>query len=177
VRCSFPSHRRRPAARFRLAQRPSLSRLLLRIRRVPAPPLSVFLGEAHPLHQPPYSGVAKGSARYVLQEATSLADGGSWTLLYILFEEDSSFLICLVGSSGALSRLKGPSFSSHPRVALDRGEAYIEEACRLSFGHASLYGSNYLLAEVFGVGSHPPMIAHGSIFMLTAVAVVCWTKV
>jgi hypothetical protein len=47
----------------------------------------------------------------MLQEATSLADGGSWTLLYVLFEEDSGFLVCLVRSSRALSRLKRPSFS------------------------------------------------------------------
>ena len=105
----------------------------------------------------------------MLQEVTSLADGGSWTLLYILFEKDSSFLVCLAWSSRALSGLKRASLSSHPRVALNRGEAYIEQARRLSFGHTSLYGSNYLLAEIFGVGSHPLMIAYGSNFMLTAV--------
>jgi hypothetical protein len=55
----------------------------------------------------------------MLQEATSLADGGSWTLLYVLFEEDSGFLVCLVGPSGALSRLERASFSGDCRVALD----------------------------------------------------------
>jgi hypothetical protein len=43
----------------------------------------------------------------------------------------------------------------------------------LGFRHASLYGANYLLAEIFGVGSHPLMIAYGSIFMLAAVERAC----
>jgi len=110
----------------------------------------------------------------VLQKAASLADGGAWALLYILFEEDCGFLVCLAGSSGALSGFKRASFSSHPRVALDRGEAYVEEASYLSFGHTPLSNSgDYLLAEVFGVGSHLSMIAYGSNFMLIAVSVVC----
>ena len=80
-----------------------------------------------------------------------------------------AFSPALRGRPGALSGLKRPSFSGGSGVALDRGEAHVEQARRLSFGHASLYGGNNLLAEVFGVGSHPPMIAYGSNFMLTAV--------
>src|SRR5215213_3298103 len=169
TRCSCPSRRRRPAARSRLARRPSLSRSLSRTRLVPAPPQSVFLRVTQPLHQPPYGGVAKGRAGYVLQKAASLSDGGGRTFLYIPFEEELAFLAYLVGPSGALSGLERPPFSGGSRVALDRGEAHVEEAGRLSFWHAPLYGANYLLAEVFRVGSHPIMIACGSIFVLTAV--------
>jgi len=85
----------------------------------------------------------------VLQKATSLRDGGGWALLYIPFEKSLGCLVCLAGPAGALSRLKGASFSSGSRVALERGEAYIEKACSLSFGHASLYSGYYFLAEVF----------------------------
>ena len=105
----------------------------------------------------------------MFQKAASLSDGGAWTLLYVLFEKELSFFAYLVGSSGALSGLERPPFSSGPRVSLDRGEAYIEEAGRLGFWHTPLYGANYLLTEVFGVSSHPSMIAYGSNFMLTAV--------
>jgi len=85
----------------------------------------------------------------VLQEATSLADGGGWALLDVLFEKDTGFLVCLAWSSRTLSGLKRASLSSHSLVALDRGEAYIEQARRSSFGHTSFYGANYLLAEIF----------------------------
>jgi hypothetical protein len=118
-----------------------------------------FLGEAKPLHQPPYGRVAHIRSRYVLQKAASFADGGARALLYVLFEKGSGFLVRLAGSSGALSWREGVSLSDPPSVSLDRGEAHVEGAGRLSFGHASLYGGDYLLlAEVFGVGSHPPML-------------------
>ncbi len=59
----------------------------------------------------------------MLQEATSLADGGGWTLLYVLFEEDLGFLVCLAGPSGALCGLKGASsFSGGCGVALETEE-------------------------------------------------------
>ena len=90
--------------------------------RSSAPTVSVFLGEAHPLHKAPYGGVAKGRGGYVLQEAASLADGGSWALLYILLQEGLGFLRYYAGSSWALSGLKRPSLASHPRVALDLKE-------------------------------------------------------
>jgi hypothetical protein len=85
----------------------------------------------------------------VLQKAASLRDGGRWALFYIPFEKSLGCLICLAGPAGALSRLKGASFSSGSRVALDRGETHIEKACCLSLRHTSLYGGYYLLAEVF----------------------------
>ena len=65
-----------------------------------------FLREAHPLHKAPYGGVAQIRSRYVLQKAASLADGGAWALLYILFEKELGFLVCLAGPSRALSGLK-----------------------------------------------------------------------
>jgi hypothetical protein len=105
----------------------------------------------------------------MLQEATSLSDGGGRALLYVPFEEDCGFLAYLVGPSGTLSGLKRVSFPGGSGVALDRGEAHVEGASSLSFGHATFYGGNYLLTEVFRVGFHSPMIAHRSIFMLTAV--------
>jgi hypothetical protein len=105
----------------------------------------------------------------VLQEATSLADGGTWTLLYVLFEKELGFLVNLAGPSRALFRLKGVSLTDPSSVALHRGEAHVEGASRLGFGHTPLYGGDYLLAEVFGVGSHTSMIAYRSGFMLTAV--------
>jgi hypothetical protein len=132
-------------------------------------PIVRFLREAQPLHQPPDGGVAKGRVSYVLQEAASLRDGGAWALLYVLFEENSGFLACLAGPSRALSGLKRPSFSGHSRVALDRGEAHVEQARRLSFGHATSYGGDYLLAEVFRISSHPAMIAYRPTFILNAV--------
>jgi hypothetical protein len=106
----------------------------------------------------------------VLQKAASLRDGGAWALLYVLFEKNLGFLVCLAGSSRALSGLERFSLASDPSVALDRGKAHIEQASCLGFGHTPLlYGGDYLLAEVFGIGSHPPMIAYGSNFMLNAV--------
>src|SRR5215212_8266831 len=100
TRCSCPSRRRRAAARVRLARRPSPSRRPSRTRLVPAPPQSVFLGEAQPLHEAPYGGVAEGRARYVLQEATSLADGdGRALFFYVLSEKELGFLVRLAGSS------------------------------------------------------------------------------
>jgi hypothetical protein len=53
-------------------------------------PIVRFLREAQPPHTTPDGGVARGRARYALQKAASLADGGAWALLYVLFEEDSS---------------------------------------------------------------------------------------
>jgi hypothetical protein len=52
---------------------------------------------------------------------------------------------------------EGVSLSDTPSVSLDRGEAHVEKASRLGFGHASLYGGDYLLTEIFGIGFHPPM--------------------
>ena len=70
-----------------------------------------FLRETQPLHKAPDGGIAMGRGGYVLQEAASLADGGTWTLLYVLFEKDSGFLVRLAGPSRALCGLKRPSFS------------------------------------------------------------------
>ncbi len=105
----------------------------------------------------------------MLQEATSLADGGSWALLYIPFEKELGFLVYLAGSSGALFGCEGLSLSGAPSVSLDRGEAHVESASGLSFGHTPLYSGDYLLAQIFGIGSHASMIAYRSTFMLTAV--------
>ena len=85
----------------------------------------------------------------MLQETASLADGGAWTFLYVLFEEELSFLVRLAGSSRALSGLERFSLARDPSVALDRGKAHVEGASGLSFGHTPLYGGDYLLAEVF----------------------------
>src|SRR5215213_6029970 len=126
TRYSCPSRRRRPAERTRLARRPSPSRQPSRTRLVPAPPQSVFLGETQPLHEAPYGGVAENRARYMLQEATSLADGGGRALFYVLSEKELGFLVRLAGSSRTPSGLKRPSLTSRPRVALDRGEAHVE---------------------------------------------------
>ena len=85
----------------------------------------------------------------MLQKAASLADGGGRTFLYVPFEKELAFLAYLVGPSRALSGLERPPFSGGSRVALDRGEAHVEQAGRLGFGHAPLYDANYLLAEIF----------------------------
>jgi len=105
----------------------------------------------------------------VLQEATSLADGGSWTLLNVLFEEDSGFFVHLAGSSRAFFGREGASLADGPSVSLDRGEAHVEGASCLSLGHTPLYSGDYLLAQIFGIGSHSSMIAYRSTFMLIAV--------
>ena len=51
----------------------------------------------------------------------------------------------------------------------DGGEAHTEEVGGLALGHVALYSSNYLLVEVFRVDVHVPMIAPGSIIILSAV--------
>jgi hypothetical protein len=58
----------------------------------------------------------------VLQKAAPLRDGGAWALLYVLFEKNSGFLVCLAGSSGALSGLERFSLASDPSVALETEE-------------------------------------------------------
>ncbi len=58
----------------------------------------------------------------MLQEATSLADGGTWALLYVLFEKELGFLVNLAGPSRALFRLKGVSLTDPSSVALDLKE-------------------------------------------------------
>ena len=108
-------------------------------------------------------------ACYVLQKASSLGDGSCRALLHIILEKGSGFLVRLGRSPGALFGGEGVSLLDTPRVSLDRGETHIEKASRLDFGHASLYGGDYLLTEIFGIGFHPPMIAYGSSFMLIAV--------
>jgi hypothetical protein len=85
----------------------------------------------------------------VLQKAASLSDGGGRAFLYVPFEKELTFLAYLAGPSRALSGLERPPFSGGPCVALDRGEAHVEQTGRLSFWHAPLYGANYLLAEIF----------------------------
>jgi hypothetical protein len=77
-------------------------------------PTSVFSGEAQPLHEAPYGGVAESRARYVLQEAASLADGDGRALFYVLSEKELGFLVRLAGSSGTPSGLKRPSLTSRP---------------------------------------------------------------
>jgi hypothetical protein len=107
----------------------------------------------------------------VLQEATSLADGGSWALLYIPFEKELGFLSSTMRvRPRALFGREGASLSDTPSVSLDRREAHVEGASCLSFGHTPLYSGDYLLAQIFGIGSHSSMIAYGSTFMLTAVS-------
>jgi hypothetical protein len=112
---------------------PSLSKLLLATRLALASPHSVFLREAQPPHQPPDGGVAQICSRYVLKEATSLADGGAWALLYVLLEEGLSFFVCLAESSGAPIGGEGISLSDGPSVSLDRGKAHVEGAGRSGF--------------------------------------------
>ena len=61
----------------------------------------------------------------------------------------SSFLT-FSSTFGALPGLYlgASSPTGHPSVALDRGEAYVEEAGSLSLWHATLYSSDYLVAQV-----------------------------
>jgi len=92
-----------------------------------------FLGEAQPFYMAPYGGVAKGRACPALQEATSLADGGAWAFLYVLFEKELGLVIYLAGSPRVLTWLKRPSSSSGSRVALDRREANVGGASCLGF--------------------------------------------
>jgi hypothetical protein len=83
------------------------------------------------------------------QEAAPLADGGGWALLYILLKEGLGVFVYLAGPSRALFGREGISSSDAPSVALDRGEAHVEQASSLGFWHTPLYGGDYLLAEVF----------------------------
>jgi hypothetical protein len=79
-------------------------------------------------------------------------------------------LVYYAGSPRALFGREGASLSDTPSVSLDRREAHVEGASCLSFGHTPLYSGDYLLAQIFGIGSHSSMIAYGSTFMLTAVS-------
>jgi hypothetical protein len=128
-----------------------------------------FLGEAEPLHQPPHGYVAQMRSRYVFQGAPSLADGGGGVLLHVLLEQDRGFPVDLAGTTGALPGHEGIPPKGGPGVTLGRGEAHVEEASGLGFGHVTFYGGDYLLAEVFGVGSHHAMVAYRSSFMHNAV--------
>ena len=48
-----------------------------------------------------------------------------------------------MGPSGALFGCERVSPMGGPGVTLDQGEAHVEEASSLGFGHAPLYGGNY----------------------------------
>ncbi len=99
-------------------------------------PILRFLGEDHPLHQSPHGRVAEGRGGYVLQEAAPLKDGRDRALLYVLLEQDPGLDFAdLVGTTGALPGLERPSFSGGPPIALDGGEAHVEETSGLGFGH------------------------------------------
>jgi hypothetical protein len=98
-----------------------------------------------------------------------LADGGGGVLLHVLLEQDRGFPVDLAGTTGALLGHEGVPPKGGPGVTLGRGEAHVEEASGLGFGHVTFYGGDYLLAEVFGVGSHHAMVAYRSRFMHNAV--------
>jgi hypothetical protein len=82
--------------------------------------------------------VAHIRSGYVLQEAASLADGGSWAFLYVLLKEGLGVFVYLAGSSRALFGREGLCLANDPSVSLDRGEAHVEQAGCLSFGHTPL---------------------------------------
>src|SRR5215210_7774963 len=93
----------------------------------------------------------------------SICDGGCRPYPYVLFEEPLCSLVGFRGSSTSLPGGKGLPLVGKPDVALDRGEADVEEAGGLGLGDATLLDSlDYLLAQVFGVGFHHSMIAPGS---------------
>jgi hypothetical protein len=67
-------------------------------------PHSPFFGRnPETLHEAPYGAVAECRARYMLQEAASLADGGIRALFYVPSEKELGFLVRLAGSSGTAS--------------------------------------------------------------------------
>ena len=78
-------------------------------------------------------------------------------------------LIYLWGPAACLVWFEGVCSASDPHLALERGEAHIEEASGPSLGCPVFYSFDYLGAEVFRVGSHSPMIAPGSILLTDAV--------
>ena len=67
---------------------------------------------------------------------------------------------------------EGSSLACHPRVALDAGEADAKGVSSVGFGDTPLGGFDHLAAQVFGVGSHWPMIASGSMFLTVAVGAI-----
>ena len=73
-------------------------------------------------------------------------------------------MVCLVhlrGSAASLSWFEGGSSVGDPRVALDRGEADIEEAGGGGLGQASFLDGSYdPCAQILRVGLHDSMIAH-----------------
>ena len=70
----------------------------------------------------------------------------------------------------SLLRREGVPLSCLPRVALDRGEANVEQAGSLGLAGPTFEGGHYLPAEVFGVGFHPLMSSSGSRFLINAIA-------
>src|SRR5829696_2501846 len=160
-RCSCPSRPRIPESEHRGRRILSPSKRLFATRPVPAPPQSFFSREAHTLHKPPQGGFAEALAGHRSQEVASLADGGCGSRAYILLEELPCELVRFGGSSASLPWGKGLSSRSESGVALDRGEADAEKAGCLGLGRAVLLEClDYLLSQVFGVGSHHPMIDH-----------------
>lgn len=133
------------------------------------PPLSVFLTEAQAFEESPDSRVTESLARYALQEHTSVGDGGRGALSYVLLEKPLFILAHLRRSPRAFSRFEGLSPLGDPGVALHRGEAHIEQSSGLGFGDIAFEGLNYLLAQIFGIGFHVSMIAHGSRILFFAV--------
>jgi hypothetical protein len=135
-------------------------------------PTVLFSAKAQAPQNPPDGRVADASIREVIQKAASLGDSRGRAPLDVLFEEFSSFLVYPRRSSRTLLRGERASLASDPGVALHGGhggEAHIEQAGSLGFGHTTLDGFNYLVAQVFGVSFHFPMIASGSMFMASAV--------
>ena len=132
-------------------------------------PALLFSAEAQSLQGPPDGGVAEGLAYETFQEVAPTGDGGRQAFPYVFFEELLGSLIYLRGAPESLPRGQGTPFLGHPSVALDPGEAHAEEASGSTVEVPRSMAFGYLAAEVFGVGSHPPVIAPGSIVLTNAV--------
>src|SRR4028119_1498920 len=74
----------------------------------------------------------------MLQKEAPLSDGCRRTLPEVVFEQLLRSLVCLGRPPTALSRLERRSPVGDPHVALDRGEAYTEQASSAGFGRAFL---------------------------------------
>jgi hypothetical protein len=89
------------------------------------------------------------------EEAASLFGGGRRTLLHILLEQLRGGLVRLGRFATAFPRRELRSPVGHPRVALDRGEAYTEKASCNGLGDTFFFdGSDDPDSQIFRIGLH-----------------------
>jgi hypothetical protein len=125
-------------------------------------PTDLFSAPPHPLEHPRNGRLAHAYPRNPLQVLAPRGERGSRTLLHVGLQEPPGTPVHLWAGAGTFLRGERFSLIGHPRVSLNRGEAHPEIAGGLALARSSTQGLDYLLAQVFGVGVHGPMMSDGS---------------